>query len=173
MLTTNDPTGLTSVPERDQGVGAGMLNTSEQLGGAIGIAILAAVELTRYLDVLYERLADRGIRPTPEQVEQGRAFIMQAEQVGLDRAAAEREDSPVIRLALDDLIEADISGFSLAFYVSAAIGVAGAIVCLVLVRQTGRYVEGPIFSRRSRWILAHPGSTPAVTREPSDRVGVR
>lgn len=167
VLTTNDPTGLTSVSERDQGVAAGMLNTSEQLGGAIGIAILAAIELSRYFDRLYEKFADRGIRPTSEQIEQGREFIMQAEQVGLDRAAAEQRDSPVVRLALQDLVDAHISGFSLAFYVSAAIALAGALACLVLVRKRGRVVEGPIFTRRSRWILAHRGETPAVTRDPA------
>ena len=39
VLTTNDPTGLTAVPDEDQGVAAGMLNTSEQLGGALGIGL--------------------------------------------------------------------------------------------------------------------------------------
>jgi EmrB/QacA subfamily drug resistance transporter len=166
VLTTNDPTGLTSVSERDQGVAAGMLNTSEQLGGAIGIAILAAIELSRYFDKLYERFADRGIRPTPEQIEQGREFVMQAEQVGLDRAAAGQQNSPVVRLALQDLVDAHISGFSLAFYVSAAFALSGAITCLLLVRKTGRFVEGPIFTRRSRWLVAQ-GTTQAATGEPA------
>jgi MFS family permease len=168
VLTVNDPTGLTAVPERDQGVAAGMLNTSEQLGGAIGIAILVAIELSYYLDQLYDRLAVRGIRPTAAQTEQGREFILQAEQIGLNRAAEEARDNPVIQLALQDLIAAHISGFRLAFIVSAGIAVAGALASFALVRQKGREVEGPIFTRRSRWILAHPGSTPAVTRQPAD-----
>ena len=168
VLTVNDPTGLTAVPERDQGVAAGMLNTSEQLGGAIGIAVLVAIELSYYLDQLYDRLAARGIRPTAAQTEQGREFILQAEQIGLNRAAEEARDNPVIQLALQDLIAAHISGFRLAFIVSAGIAVAGALACFALVRQKGREVEGPIFTRRSRWVLAHPGSTPAVTRRPPD-----
>src|SRR6201996_3811084 len=45
VLTVNDPTGLTAVPEKDAGEAAGMINTSEQLGGALGIAILEAIEL--------------------------------------------------------------------------------------------------------------------------------
>jgi EmrB/QacA subfamily drug resistance transporter len=45
VLTVNDPTGLTAVPEKDVGEGAGMINTSEQMGGALGIALLTAVEL--------------------------------------------------------------------------------------------------------------------------------
>src|SRR5687768_15571098 len=35
VLTVNDPTGLTAVPEKDRGQAAGMINTSEQFGGAI------------------------------------------------------------------------------------------------------------------------------------------
>jgi MFS family permease len=77
-------------------------------------------------------------------------------------------DNPVVQLALQDLIDAHISGFRLAFIVSAVIAVVGALACFALVRQKGREVEGPIFTRRSRWILAHPGSTPAVTRRPPE-----
>jgi MFS family permease len=168
VLTTNDPTGLTAVPDEDQGVAAGMLNTSEQLGGAMGIAILGSIEISHYLDTLYARLGDKGITITPERDAEGQAFILQAEQIGLDRAAAENAGSPVVRLALQDLIDAHVSGFALAFYVSAGIAVAGALICFVLVRPTGHDVE-PIFSRRSRWIHAHPGSTPAVTRTPDSR----
>ena len=166
VLTTNDPTGLTAVPDEDQGVAAGMLNTSEQLGGAMGIAILGSIEISHYLDTLYARLGDRGITITPERDAEGQAFILQAEQIGLDRAAAENAGSPVVRLALQDLIDAHVSGFALAFYVSAGIAVVGALICFVLVRPTGHEAAGPIFSRRSRWIHAHPGSTPAVTRTP-------
>jgi EmrB/QacA subfamily drug resistance transporter len=169
VLTTNDPTGLTVVPDEDQGVAAGMLNTSEQLGGALGIAILGSIEITRYLDVLHARLAERGITITPERDAEGQQFILQAEQLGLDRAAAENAGSPVVRLALQDLIDAHVSGFALAFYISAGIAVAGAAICFLLVRATGHEIAGPIFSRRSRWIHAHPGSTPAVTRRPDDR----
>jgi EmrB/QacA subfamily drug resistance transporter len=152
VLTTNDPTGLTAVPEKDQGVAAGMLNTSEQLGGAMGIAILASIELWYYFDTLYARLAEQGITVTPEQIDQGRQFILQAEQIGLDRAAAENAGSPVVRFALEDLVDAHVAGFALAFYVSAAIAVIGALACLVLVRSTDRDVSElgvTLYPRRS------------------------
>ncbi len=67
VLTVNDPTGLTAVSEDDQGQAAGMINTSEQFGGVLGIAILSAVELGVYRDRLFSGLADKGIRPTPSQ----------------------------------------------------------------------------------------------------------
>ena len=169
VLTVNDPTGLSAVPERDQGVAAGMLNTSEQLGGALGIALLLSIELSRYRDDLYARLAELGVRPTPGQEERGLEFIQRAEEIGLDRAAREAGGDPVVRTALEPLIDAHVSGFALAFYVSAGIAVAGALVCLVLVRRTDRALERPVFSRRSRWVAVHPGSTPAVSRAPDRR----
>ena len=45
-------------------------------------------------------------------------------------------------------------------------GLLGAIACFVLVRRTPRVAEGPIFSRRSRWIYANVGSSPGVTKRP-------
>lgn len=154
VLTVNDPTGLTAVPSRDQGVAAGMLNTSEQLGGALGIAILTAIELDRYRALVLSSLADQGIRPTADQMEQGKDFIMQAEQVGLDRAVAENQGSPVVRMALDDLIDAHIHGFALAYYVSAILAALGALMSWALVRQRGMLLTRPVFSRRSRWMIA-------------------
>jgi MFS family permease len=172
VLTVNDPTGLTSVPEEDQGQAAGMINTSEQLGGALGIAILTAIELSVYRDHLFSRLAERGISPTPQQIARGKEFIFEAERVGLKRAAEEARGSPVIRASLDDLIVAHVTGFSAAFYCSAGIALAGAIIMSVLVRRQERTYEGPVFGRRSRWVLAHAGLSPGVTRKPPPEPGV-
>ena len=69
VLTVNDPTGLTAVPDKDAGEGAGMINTSEQLGGALGIAILYAIELGVNFHELDSKLAAQGIHPTPQQTE--------------------------------------------------------------------------------------------------------
>jgi EmrB/QacA subfamily drug resistance transporter len=171
VLTVNDPTGLTSVPEEDQGQAAGMINTSEQLGGALGIAVLTAIELNLYRDDLFSRLADRGIRPTPEQIERGKEFVFEAERVGLKRAAEEARDSPIVQAALDDLITAHVAGFSAAFYCSAAIALAGAVLMFALVRRRERTIEGPVFGRRSRWVLGHAGLSPGLTRKPPQEAG--
>jgi EmrB/QacA subfamily drug resistance transporter len=154
VLTVNDPTGLTAVSAREQGVAAGMLNTAEQLGGALGIAILTAIELSRYRHDLFASLADKGIHPTPEQIEEGKAFIMQAEQLGLDRAAVQSGESPIVRAALDDLVTAHIHGFALAYYVAAALSVLGAVVSWALVRQQSQTLHWKVRSRRSRWVIA-------------------
>jgi hypothetical protein len=166
VLTANDPTGLTAVDEKDQGRAAGMINTSEQLGGALGIAILLAVELGVYRDKLFDRLADKGIRPTAAQTETAKDFIFEAERIGLKRAVERSGDQPVIRASLDDIVSAHVNGFAAACYVSAAIALAGAVVMFVLVRRVGRTHERPVFGRRSRWVRADAGLSPGVTREP-------
>jgi hypothetical protein len=39
---------LTGVPESDAGVASGLLNTSQQLGGAIGIAVASSIAASRF-----------------------------------------------------------------------------------------------------------------------------
>jgi EmrB/QacA subfamily drug resistance transporter len=162
VLTVNDPTGLNSVSERDSGQAAGMINTSEQLGGALGIAILAAVEVGYYKHLVFSRLADQGVHPTAEQIERFTQFIQQAEQHGLSHV----RESRLVRFSIDVVTQAHVDAFQLMFFISAAIAVGGALACLLLVRRTERVTEGPIFSRRSRWVSANVGRTPGVTRHP-------
>lgn len=162
VLTVNDPTGLNSVPERDSGQAAGMINTSEQLGGALGIAILAAVEVGYYKHLVFDRLADKGIHPTPEQVERFTQFIQQAEQHGLSHV----RESRLVRFSIDVVTQSHVDAFQLMFFISAAIAIAGALACLLLVRKSDRVTEGPIFTRRSRWVSANVGRTPGLTRHP-------
>lgn len=162
VLTVNDPTGLNSVPERDAGQAAGMINTSEQLGGAIGIAILTAVEVGHYKHILFNRLAEQGVHPTSEQIERFTQFIQKAEQHGLSHV----RESHLVRETISLATDAHIDAFQLMFSVSAGIAVVGAVACLLLVRRTDRVTEGPIFTRRSRWVSANVGRTPGVTRHP-------
>ncbi len=84
VLTVNDPTGLTAVPAKDTGEAAGMINTSEQLGGALGIAVLSAVELGVNFHHLDSKLAEQGVHPTPQQTEHARELIVEAEQTGIN-----------------------------------------------------------------------------------------
>ena len=83
VLTVNDPTGLKAVPTKDQGQGAGIINTAEQMGGALGIAILTAVLLGYYWGRITDRLAEQGYgKATPEEIQQGRDFILEVEEKG-------------------------------------------------------------------------------------------
>ena len=162
VLTTNDPTGLTAVPEKDRGEAAGMINTTEQLGGALGIAALTAVEVGRAKELTLQKLGDKGIAPTDEQVEKFKEFLLHAEQTGLRKA----HESKLVQISVEDSIAAHVSAFELTFYVSAGIALVGALACLVLVRRGDRVAAGPIFSRRSRWVYATTGHGPGISKRP-------
>jgi EmrB/QacA subfamily drug resistance transporter len=163
VLTVNDPTGLGAVPPEAQGEAAGTINTAEQLGGAIGIAGLTAIEVGAAEHITYERLADRGISVTPQEIDKFKEYILQAEQAGRNQTAI---DTRVVRVAIEDNVLAHVDSFRITFLASAGIALLGALFCFVLVRRESRYYVGPVFGRRSRWTYATAGTTPGITRHP-------
>jgi EmrB/QacA subfamily drug resistance transporter len=169
VLTVNDPTGLTAVPGKDAGEGAGMINTSEQLGGALGIAILEAIELGINFHTLNDKLASQGVHPTPHQTEVARGLIREAEQKGLNHLP----ESDLLHLIKPDVIASHVAAFEVTFFASAGIAIVGALVSFVLVRRRDRVKPGAtgVFTRRSRWIFATSGRSPAITRRPPPRPG--
>ena len=168
ILTVNDPTGLSAVPPDKQGEAAGIINTSEQFGGAIGIAALGAIELTYYFDQLYARFSEQGIQPTDAQVDRVTRFFQEAEQVGLRNAVTEAGGGSVIQDVASFSIAAHVEAFQLVFFVSAGISLVAAAAMFALVRKRDRIAEGPIFSRRSRWVYTTAGATPAMTKRPGE-----
>jgi EmrB/QacA subfamily drug resistance transporter len=169
VLTVNDPTGLTAVPEKDVGEGAGMINTSEQMGGAIGIAALSAVELGVNFHDIGSQLSGKGFKPTPQQVEEARNVIVEAEQKGFNHLP----HSQLVETIKPVVVSSHVHAFEVTFYASAGIAVVGAIASLILVRKRDRIKPGTtgVFTRRSRWIFATSGRSPAITRRPAPRPG--
>jgi len=164
VLTVNDPVGMNAVADADRGQAAGIINTAEQLGGALGIAGLGALELTYYFHVLYASLADRGIHPTAAQTQSVKAFIAESEQKGLHNVP----QNQVVHDVFGELVRSHAHAFQLAFYASSGIALVGAIACAILVRQQPRTVDHPIFGRRSRWVTANASVTPGLTRLPPE-----
>jgi EmrB/QacA subfamily drug resistance transporter len=169
VLTVNDPTGLTAVPEKDAGEAAGMINTSEQLGGALGIAILLAVELGVNFAKLNDRFAEHGIHPNQHQEEVGRNLILEAEQKGLNHVP----HSQILDAIKPDVIAAHVTAFEVTFFAAAGIALLGALTSFFLVRKQDRVKPraAGVFTRRSRWIYATSGRSPAITRRPPPRQG--
>lgn len=165
VLTVNDPTGLDSVPERDQGQAAGVINTSEQLGGAVGIAGLTAILIGISRDRTDAALMQKGIDPTPGEIDQWHQFILTIEQKGLGQIDV-GEQSRVIRVAIGDVLSAHVTAYEAVFVTTAGIALLAALACVILVRRTDRVSDRPIFGRRSRWQLASTGRTPGITRHP-------
>ena len=169
VLTVNDPTGLTAVPDKDAGEAAGMINTSEQLGGALGIAILEAIELGINFSKLHQHFDEHGIHPNPHQEEIGRNLILEAEQKGLNNVG----HSKILELIKPDVISSHITAFEVTFFASAGIALLGALVTFVLVRKQDRLKPGGagVFSRRSRWVATSVGRSPAISRRPPPHEG--
>jgi EmrB/QacA subfamily drug resistance transporter len=165
VLTVNDPTGLSAVPEPDRGQAAGTINTTEQLGGAVGIAALTAVEIGAAERIAYERLGDRGIQPTEAEIDRFKEFLLQAEELGRQNVPV---DSERLRIAIREDVLAHVDSFRITFLSSAGIALLGALVCFFLVRREDRLYEAPVFSRRSRWFWASAGAGPGITRRPPE-----
>jgi EmrB/QacA subfamily drug resistance transporter len=164
VLTVNDPVGMNAVDDADSGQAAGIINTAEQMGGAIGIAGLGAAQLGFYFHVFYARLATRGIKPTPAQTRNVKHFIDEAEIKGLHNVQL----NPTVRYVLHDLIHTHAESFQFAFYISAGVALVGAVTSWALVRKQPQTLDHPIFGRRSRWVRANVGTTPAVSRVPPE-----
>lgn len=170
VLTVNDPTGLDSVPESDQGQAAGLINTSEQLGGAVGIAGLTAILIGISRARTESALLDRGIHTTAAEVDRWREFIQTIEQKGLHHIDVGSQ-SEVIKVAIGDVLNAHVTAYQAVFTSTAAIAIVAAFTCLVLVRRTDRVTDRHIFSRRSRWQISNTGRTPGITRHPDSGGG--
>jgi EmrB/QacA subfamily drug resistance transporter len=162
VLTVNDPTGINAVPERDRGQASGVIDTFEQLGGAIGIAFLAMLFHVFYWRRFYDLLGGEGIDVTQSEFDRGREFVMKAEQEGLRQVDA----PPFIRDVLDQFKLAHVEAYQLVFVVAGVLALFGALVSYRMVRRDDRPIRARIFSRRSRWSWATTGQGPSITRKP-------
>lgn len=165
VLTVNDPTGLGAVDDDEQGQASGVINTTEQLGGAVGIALLTAVLLGTYRDRLYDLLAKKGIHPTAAQSSEWKQFILTIEQRGREHINFHHQDD-VIRYAIHDVVVAHAHAYQIVFFSTSGIAILGAIFSWFLVTKNTRIEEGHIFVRRSRWQYTNTGRTPGVTKRP-------
>jgi MFS family permease len=165
VLTVNDPTGLNSVPEDDQGEAAGIINTAEQLGGALGIVALSAVTYSVYHGKVADILERKGLNPSEQEIDKLKEFLNQAQQTGLDKNDLPKKILDVLLPAGDAFTDA----FQVVFLVVAGIALVGAVMAFFVVRREDRITTGPVFSRRSRWVAVTSGRSPAITRRPPPR----
>ena len=165
VLTVNDPTGLSAVPDEDQGQAAGVINTTEQLGGAVGIALLSAVLIGTMKHRLYEIFDEKGIKASPKAQHEWMDFMLKIEQKGLSHVDVAHQND-IIRVAVGDVVQAHVLGYEYVFYTTAGIGVLGALVCFFLVRKIDRVADHKVFGRRSRWVYSTTGRSAGLTKHP-------
>jgi hypothetical protein len=102
-------------------------------------------------------------------VEAASNVVIEAEQKGFNHLP----HSHLVETIKPVVASAHVHAFEVTFYAAAGIAMAGALVSFVLVRKGDRIKAGAtgIFTRRSRWILATSGRSPALTRRPPPRPG--
>ena len=81
------------MPDDDAGEAAGMINTAEQMGGALGSRSSTALELGVYFHKLNDVFDQTGFHPTDAQYDKVRDFIVEAEQHGLNHVPRTRSSS--------------------------------------------------------------------------------
>ena len=71
------------------------------------------------------------------------------------------------------MVASHVLAFEVTFYAAGGIALLGALVTFILVRKTDRVKQktAGVFTRRSRWIYATFGRSPAITRRPPPRRG--
>ena len=80
------------MPDKDQGQAAGVINTTEQLGGAFGIAILSAILIGISIHHTNAALEEKGLKVTPGETAQWKGFILEIEQRGLNQIDVNHQD---------------------------------------------------------------------------------
>ena len=166
VLTVNDPTGINAVPPEAGGQASGVIDTTEQLGGSLGISLFSVALLSFYRDKVEDLLGARGLSLNGEQVDRFKEFILGVEQTGRRQAKIPADFQEVFPLAGQAWVDA----FSFVLVISGIIALVGAVMAVVLVRRGDRVSTGPVFSRRSRWVYASAGPTPGITRKPAPDV---
>jgi EmrB/QacA subfamily drug resistance transporter len=160
VLTVNDPTGINGVAEKERGEASGIVDTSEQLGGAIGIALFAMLFHAFFFNRFTDLVAAQGISISDEQWERGREITMRAEQEGLDQVQL----PGFFQFVVAEFKQAHVEAYQFVFVVIGVLAIVGAIVCFRAVRRQDHLLRSRVFSRRSRWVWATTGERASITR---------
>ncbi|MFZ0248557.1 MAG: MFS transporter [Acidimicrobiales bacterium] len=129
MLPTATNSVIGSVPQGDAGVGSASNTVALQVGGALGVAVIGSVMLTRYQARLAVPLADHHVPPSVAQTilgSLGAALVVAARaggSTGIELARAART--------------AFMNGNQVALAVGAAVSLAAALLVLVALPSKG------------------------------------
>jgi hypothetical protein len=116
---------VAAMPGGQAGVAAAVANTSRQVGGALGVAVLGAVATARFTAVLPARLATAGLpEPVRRRIQEGAGEAVGAAAPGGTAAAAARHA----------VASAFVTGIHAAYLLAGLALAAGAMVAVVYLR---------------------------------------
>ncbi|HKX70445.1 MAG TPA: MFS transporter, partial [Acidimicrobiales bacterium] len=124
-----------SLPPAKAGVGSAVNDTTRQVGGALGVAVLGSVMSSTY----GPRVAD-AISGFPVPAEQANAI---SDQIGAAIGAAERIGGEPGRLLASVASKGFADGMSTAFVIGAAALVLGAVIVVIFLPARAHDHEGP------------------------------
>jgi EmrB/QacA subfamily drug resistance transporter len=114
-----------SLPLEQAGVGSATNDTTRELGGALGVAILGSLLSSRYSSAVDEALAGSALPPD--------AATAVRDGVGGAAIVADRVGGDAGQALLEVARSAFVDGMGLAFLVAGAVALAGAVVALVFL----------------------------------------
>jgi hypothetical protein len=113
------------MPGSQAGVASALANTSRQVGGALGVAVLGAVASARFTAVLPDRLAAAGLpAPLRERIQAAAGEAVGAAAPGGTAGAAARRA----------VASAFVTGIHASYLLAGLALAAGAVVALVFLR---------------------------------------
>ena len=114
-----------SLPKEEAGVGSASSDTSMQMGGALGVAVLGTALTVRYQDLMQPLLAHHSVPPSVGEVILG--------SLGGALAVAQHVPGPLGDQLASSAKQSFVSGMDLALIIASVIvGVAGLVVLAVL-----------------------------------------
>jgi EmrB/QacA subfamily drug resistance transporter len=125
-----------SLPRAKAGVGSAVNDTTRQLGGAFGVAVLGSVTSSTYRPAVRDAVAGS---PLPA----GASPDAVADQIGAAMEAAQRIGGEPGRLLADAASQAFVDGMSTSLTIAAAIMAVGAVLVWMFLPARGRDVDAP------------------------------
>jgi EmrB/QacA subfamily drug resistance transporter len=136
---------LHNVAEQDSGVASSLLNTGQQIGGAIGLALLGSVAWTTVADSVRTQVAHAASAAA---------------------TAGQRPSSKPATLSAAMYNHALAVGFSRAFAVAAGIALLGLLVAIATIRVRRQELSGAVPEPQE------PAPRPGIVQRPEDRAAL-
>jgi EmrB/QacA subfamily drug resistance transporter len=146
-----------SLPPAKAGVGSAVNDTTRQIGGALGVAVLGSVMSSTYRPRVSDFIASAPV-PVPKDV-----AAAVTDQVGAAFGVAERLPAPIGDQLRDVAGRAFVDGMSVAFIIGAAALALGAVLVALFLPARAHDHDGPVGPAGGG-----DGQEPAATSEPQD-----